>query len=141
MEFLTEELIVQKSSQELTALLYEGLLTNLYEAIDQIDEPNLFQANKSLQRASDIVHRLGVGLRYEAGPITENLDTLYNFLADELIRVNLTKNTDSISFLIKIVETLSTAWNDAMQLKNNAKADSLIKMVSAYENNVMRKKF
>ncbi|OCA84684.1 flagellar export chaperone FliS [Bacillus sp. FJAT-27986] len=141
MEFLTEELIVQKSSQELTALLYEGLLTNLYEAIDQIDEPNLFQANKSLQRASDIVHRLGVGLRYEAGPITENLDTLYNFLADELIRVNLTKNTDSISFLIKIVETLSTAWNDAMELKNNAKADSLIKMVSAYENNVMRKKF
>ncbi|WP_148630618.1 flagellar export chaperone FliS [Bacillus sp. E214] len=141
MEFLTEELIVQKSSQELTALLYEGLLTNLYEAIDQIDESNLFQANKSLQRASDIVHRLGVGLRYEAGPITENLDTLYNFLADELIRVNLTKNTDSISFLIKIVETLSTAWNDAMQLKNNAKADSLIKMVSAYENNVMRKKF
>ena len=140
MEFLTEELIVQKSSQELTALLYEGLLTNLYEAIDQIDESNLFWANKSLQRAGDIVHRLGVGLRYEAGPITENLDTLYNFLADELIRVNLTKNTDSISFLIKIVETLSTAWNDAMQLKNNAKADSLIKMVSAYENNVMRKK-
>lgn len=140
MEFLTEELIVQKSSQELTALLYEGLLTNLYEAIDQIDESNLFQANKSLQRAGDIVHRLGVGLRYEAGPITENLDTLYNFLADELIRVNLTKNTDSISFLIKIVEILSTAWNGAMQLKNNAKADSLIKMVSAYENNVMRKK-
>lgn len=141
MDFLTEELIVQKSSQELTALLYEGLLAFLHDSNDQIEQADFFQANKSLQKAGDIVQRLGVGLRYEAGPIAQNLDIIYSFLADELIRVNLRKNTESISFLIKIVETISEAWNEAMQLKNNIKSDSIIQKVSAYENNVMRKKF
>ena len=141
MDFLTEELIVQKSSQELTALLYEGLVTYLNDATRQIEQNDLFQANKSLQRAGDIVYRLGVGLRYEAGMIAENLDTIYNFLAEELIRANITKNIESISFLIQIVDTLSTAWNEAIQMKQNVTADSLLMKVSAYENSVMRKKF
>ena len=72
MDYLTEELMVQKSSQQLTALLYEGLVTFLQDATRQIEERNFYQANRSLQKAGDIVHRLGVGLRYEAGPIAEN---------------------------------------------------------------------
>ena len=141
MEYLTEELMVQKSSQQLTALLYEGLITSLQDAARQIDEANFYQANLSLQKAGDIVHRLGVGLRYEAGPIAENLDTLYNFMAEELIRANLTKNAESITGLLQMVDTLSTAWNQAMQTKQNMTAESVLMKVSAYENSVMRKKF
>ena len=141
MDYLTEELMVQKSSQQLTALLYEGLITSLHDAARQIDEANFYQANLSLQKSGDIVHRLGVGLRYEAGPIAENLDTLYNFMADELIRANLTKNAESITGLIQMVNTLSAAWNQAMQTKQNMTADSVLMKVSAYENSVMRKKF
>ena len=141
MDFLTEELIIQKSSQELTALLYEGLATYLNDACQQIEQNDFYQANKSLQKAGDIVHRLGVGLRYEAGAIAENLDAIYNFLAEELIRANITKSTEHIEHLIKIVDTLSAAWNEAMQLKNNVTADSIMMKVSAYENSVMRKKF
>ena len=81
MEFLTEEIIYKKTPQELTALLYEGIMENLESAIVFIDEQNYIEANKKLQKANDILHRLGVGLKYEAGPIAEQLDTLYNFMA------------------------------------------------------------
>ena len=58
MEFLTEEIIYNKTPQELTALLYEGLMENLESAIVFIDEKNYIEANKKLQKANDILHRL-----------------------------------------------------------------------------------
>ena len=64
-EFLTEEIIYKKTPQELTALLYEGLMENLESAIVFIEEQNYIEANKKLQKANDILHRLGVGLKYE----------------------------------------------------------------------------
>ena len=141
MDYLTEELILQKSSQQLTALLYEGLASLMQDATRHIDKKHFYEANQSLQKAGDIVHRLGVGLRNESGLIAENLDTLYSFLAEELIRVNLSKNMESISYLIQMVETLSEAWNEAMKMKQNVTADSVLVKVSAYENSVMRIKF
>jgi len=89
MEILSEELLFQKTSQELTALLYDSLLDHLEEAIQCIEQQDFFAANQKMQQASDILHRLGVGLRYEGNPIAENLDSLYNFAASELIEANL----------------------------------------------------
>ena len=53
MEVITEEYIIQKSSQELTALLYEGLISRFEEALIQIGQKDMVGANKSLQRAND----------------------------------------------------------------------------------------
>ena len=41
-EFLTEEFIYQKSSQELTSLLYEVLIDNLNSSIDDIKEKKIY---------------------------------------------------------------------------------------------------
>jgi flagellar protein FliS len=45
MDLLSEEMLYQKSSQELTALLYEGLIMNLEEAIDCINTKNYMDTN------------------------------------------------------------------------------------------------
>ena len=45
-------------------------------------------ANKKLQKTNDILHRLGAGLNYEAGIIADQLDTLYNYMADRVIEGN-----------------------------------------------------
>lgn len=138
MEYLTEELIVQKSSQELTALLYEGLIGHLEEALGCIEQKNMIAANQSLQKASDIIQRLGVGLRYEAGPLAENLDSLYNYMANRTIEANYRKDTDQIKHVKELAETLAAAWNEAMHRKEQS--SSVIQKVSAYENHVMRTK-
>ena len=82
MEFLTDELIYQKNSQEITSLLYEALIDLLNNSIEDIKDKNLIDANKKLQKANDILYRLGAGLNYEAGIIADQLDALYNYMAE-----------------------------------------------------------
>lgn len=138
MDFLTEEIIYNKTPQELTAFLYEGLIENLETAIAFIDGYNYIEANKKLQKANDILHRLGVGIKYEAGPIAEQLDILYNFMALEIIEANIKKDKQKIQGVLKIMEEITGAWNIAM--KNSSNSTQLVnkKVVAAYESSVMR---
>ena len=137
MEFLTEEIIYKKTPQQLTALLYEGIMENLESSIVFIDEQNYIEANQKLQKANDILHRLGVGLKYEAGPIAEQLDTLYNFMATELIEANFKKDKQKIKGVLKIVGEIAGAWNTAMKAAPNP-TQKANKKVAAYESNIMR---
>ncbi len=120
--YLTSEALFQKSSQELTALLYESCCSRLEDAILAIDEKDYIRANDCLQKASDIVHRLGVGLNYEAGIVAEQLEDLYNYIADQLIRANLTKDKTIIEDILNILNSIMTAWNKALNEKKSAPA-------------------
>ncbi|PLT32619.1 flagellar export chaperone FliS [Bacillus sp. V5-8f] len=138
MEALTQDVIYNKTPQELTSFLYEGIMENLEEAIDFIEKKNFVEANVKMQKANDILHRLGVGLKYEAGPIAEQLDTLYNFMANELIVANVKKDTDKITGILNLVEQLSQAWNEALKQNASAVKPKINKKVAAYEASIMR---
>ena len=135
--FLTEELIYQKSSQELTSLLYEVLIDNLNSSIEDIKEKRYIEANKKLQKTNDIFHRLGAGLNYEAGIIADQLDTLYNYMADRVIEGNTKKDIAIIQEVISISERLASAWNEAMRNKPTKIQTHIRKKTNAYEQNVM----
>lgn len=140
MEALTKEVIYKKSPQELTALLYEGIIENLEKAIDLINEKAYVEANSKLQRTNDILNRLGVGLKYEAGPIGQQLDVLYNYMADQIIQANLKKDTGLLKEMIELIEPISMAWNEVLKKNINLTQSSSVKKVSAYENSIMRVK-
>ena len=138
MEALTKDVIFKKSPQELTALLYEGIIENLEQAIELINEKSYVQANAKLQRTNDIIHRLGVGLKYEAGPIGQQLDLLYNYMADQIIQANLRKDTVLLREMITLIEPIAQAWNDVLKMKVNISQSSTDRKVSVYENSIMR---
>lgn len=140
MEVLTDEILYQKNSQELTAFLYEGFITNLEESLELIERKNFIEANEKLQKANDILERLGVGLRYEAGPIAEQLDTLYNYMAGQLIDANLHKDKQIILHVLKVIQPIAEAWNEIIKKKVHTQS-SIAKKVSAYENSIMRRDF
>lgn len=133
----TESAIHQKSPQELTALLYEACLTNLEEAIEDINNKDYVIANKKLQKANDILHRLGAGLNYEAGIIADQLDVLYNYMADKIVEANLHKDVAPIKEVLKIIEDISTAWNQAMQNKQADPKAAIRQKTLAYEKNIL----
>ena len=137
MNFITEELIYQKSSQEITALLYETLINQLRDAIEDIKGKNLIDANKKLQKANDILYRLGAGLNYEAGIISDQLDALYNYMAERTIEANRKKDPAIIQEVLSIAERLADAWNKAMKNKPSTTQNHLRRKVNAYEQNVM----
>lgn len=138
MEALTKEVIYKKSPQELTALLYEGIIDNLEQAIDLINKKDFIKANSKLQKTNDILNRLGVGLKYEAGPIGQQLDVLYNYMADQIIHANLKKDTGLLREMIGIIEPISQAWNEILKKNISLTQSTTVKRVSAYENSIMR---
>lgn len=137
MEFLTEEFIYQKSSQEITSLLYEVMIDQLNGSIEDIKRKNYIDANKKLQKSNDILYRLGAGLNYEAGIIADQLDALYNYQAERLIEANRKKDISIIQEVLAVTEKISSAWNEAIKNKPNQKQLHLRQKANAYEQNVM----
>ena len=137
MNFITDELIYQKSSQEITSLLYETLLNQLRDAIEDIKGKNLIDANKKLQKANDILYRLGAGLNYEAGIIADQLDALYNYMAERTIEANRKKDPVMIQEVLSIAEKLAEAWSTALKNKPSTAQNHLRRKANAYEQNVM----
>lgn len=136
-DIFTESAIHQKSPQEITALLYEACISNLEEAIETINSKDYIIANKKLQNANDILHRLGAGLNYEAGIIADQLDMLYNYMADKVVEANLNKDTKPIEEVLKSLEEIAGAWNQALKTKAVDPAAGIRKKALAYEKSVL----
>lgn len=137
MEFLTEELLYQKSPQELTSLLYEVLIDNLKASIKDVEDKRFLEANKKLQKSNDILYRLGAGLNYEAGIIADQFDALYNYMAEQLIEANKNKDAAALRHVLSITESLASAWNEALKNKPTMGQSNLRRKTSVYEQNVM----
>lgn len=136
-EIFTESAIHQKSPQEITALLYEACMTNLEDAIIDIENKDYVLANKKLQKSNDILHRLGAGLNYEAGIIADQLDVLYNYMADKIVEANLNKDVAPIKEVLRSLEEISGAWNKAMKNNSVDPAAAIRRKASAYEKSIL----
>ncbi|MFS8630976.1 MAG: flagellar protein FliS, partial [Bacillales bacterium] len=77
------------------------------------------------------------GLNYEAGIIADQLDALYNYMAERLIAANVKKDAEEIRHVLSIAERIAGAWNEAMKTKPDGTRDGFRKLASAYEQNVM----
>ncbi|ERN54886.1 flagellar export chaperone FliS [Alkalihalophilus marmarensis] len=131
--FLTNEALHQKSSQELTALLYEACLINLEDSLELIDQKEFVEANAKLQKASDIIHRLGAGINYEAGIIADQLEQVYNYAADKIVEANIKKDKAMIEEVIQIIQSIMSSWNEAMKSKKDIQPKMMKQKANAYE--------
>ncbi|WP_439644200.1 flagellar export chaperone FliS [Halalkalibacter hemicellulosilyticus] len=135
--FLTNEALHQKSPEQITALLYEAALTNLEEALAHNERKEFIEANEKLKKAGDIVYRLGAGLNYEAGIVADQLDQVYNYIADKIIEANYKKDNEIIREVIQIVESIMSAWNEAMKVKKDPQSSLVKQKAQAYESTSM----
>ncbi|KGA95885.1 flagellar biosynthesis protein FliS [Alkalihalobacillus alcalophilus ATCC 27647 = CGMCC 1.3604] len=130
---LTEEWLYQKSSQEITSLLYEACLNQLEESIESIELKDFIKANEHLQKASDILVRLGAGLNYEAGILSDQLEQLYQYMVERLLVANLQKDGQIVEEIIVILNQLMTAWNEAMRSKKDQESNVIKQQKNRYE--------
>lgn len=135
-QILSEELIHKKSPQEITALLYEACIINLEKSITAIHSKNYIDANEHLQKSNDILYRLGGGINYEAGIVADQLEALYDYMANKLIEANLRKDTQLIKEVLHIMEQIAAGWNQALQKKTDDQSGDFKQKSLAYEQNV-----
>lgn len=130
---ISKEALHKKSPQEITSLLYEACFNNLEAAKTAISEKDFILANEKLQKANDILERLGAGLNYEAGIIADQLDAVYNYMADRLVQANYNKDITLIEEVIKLLSEISLAWHHAMKNSKDAQPKTVKQKANAYE--------
>jgi len=115
-----ENSVFTASPEELTLMLYNGLVKFIMKAQQSINEKNLGKANTEILRAQDIVTELRstLDLKYE---IAKQLDALYDFMYFWLVDANINKDEKKLSEVLEIAKELRDTWSEAIKLAKQPK--------------------
>lgn len=110
-----EQRIMGAKPEELTLMLYDGILKFLKQAKLFIDQNNIEKTNNAILRAEDIIDELNVTLDmgYE---VSHNLRELYVYMNTRLVEANLNKDYKIIDEVLELATEMRDTWKEAMGL-------------------------
>lgn len=109
---------------ELTALLFNGCIKFMKQALEAIHSKNIEMKNHNIKRAIAIINELDFTLdkNYE---ISHNLSSLYTYIREKLFEANIKLNAQALSEAIELMTDLKDTWIKAMkELHATARAQS-----------------
>src|ERR1700745_3478746 len=104
---------------QIVLMLYEGAIQNVKKASMAIEKKDLVTKGVVIGKAHDIINELlntldvGVG-----GKVAEDLERLYNFMIEQLIKANLENSKEPLQAVQKLLETLLDGWRGAVEQVN-----------------------
>lgn len=106
------DLLVEGSDQfGLVKLLYQKLLTSIYQAIDCIEVKDLGCRSEALTQALTIIHLLNSTLDYsKGGDVAVSLAQVYGWSRRALIEANKQKDAEGLKEVAKMIEDIAQAW-------------------------------
>lgn len=110
-----EQKILTAKPEELTYMLYEGLVKFIKQGILYNDDHNIQKTHEAIMRSQAIVTELDVTLDREYD-ISEGLAQMYEYMNRRLLDANLNKDTTILSEVLGYAETLKDTWKQAMTL-------------------------
>jgi len=101
--------------QELTLMLYNGLVRFLKFAHQGIEEKNIEKANNYIIRSQAIIMEFisTLDMQYE---VSEGLCSLYEYMNRQLIEANIKKDKAIVEEVLGYAEGLRDTWEQAMKL-------------------------
>ncbi len=116
--------VITASREKILMMLYDGAIRFLKMAIAASDSKNLPEKNLYVGKTMDIVNELRASLNHKEGQdVAANLEGLYEFIQDRLLKGSIGSDPNSLNEALGILNTLRTAWDDAIQsLKQPAEA-------------------
>lgn len=112
-----ENKILSAKPEELTYMLYEGLVKFIKKAKLGLDNKNFDQVNTFSLRAEAIVDELRSTLNMEI-EISKNLDSLYEYVGNAIFEANLEKSEDKFNEALEIAEGFKETWKEAFHLRD-----------------------
>lgn len=97
------------SPVELIVMLYSGCIKELKIAKGAIENKKIEEANDRLKKAQDIISELTASLDFDY-EIANDLARLYDFMLNEIIRINIKKDATTIEPLIEMLSKLRDSW-------------------------------
>ena len=110
-----QNVVNTSTPQELTLMLYNGLIKFLKLAAQSIEENNTEKSNNNISRAQDILEEFMSTLNMDYD-ISNNLYSLYDFMYWRLVDANIKKDKTMVEDVIGFAEELRDTWAQAMKL-------------------------
>lgn len=103
------------SPGELTLMLYNGCLKFINLAKKAIEENNVEDKNKNIQKAQNIITELMVTLNMDA-EVSQNMLSLYDFMNRRLIEANVKSDVTILEEVEGFVSEFRDTWKQVIQL-------------------------
>lgn len=113
-----EQKILSARPEELTLMLYDGILKFLRQSKLFIEQNDVEKASVSLMRAQDIIDELMITLNMDYD-VSQNLQALYVYMRTRLVEANVKKNQDIIDEVLELATDFRDTWKEAMGLARN----------------------
>jgi flagellar protein FliS len=103
------------SPEELTLMLYNGLIKFIMLAQVGVDEKDLEKTNNAIIRAQDIVLEFQNTLNMDI-EISNSLDLIYDYMYRRLIEANFKKSKEVLEEVLNYAKELRDTWAQAMKI-------------------------
>lgn len=100
---------------ELTLMLYNGCLKFIQQAKRAMEENNIEEKNKSIQKAQAIISELMLTLD-KSFPLAENMLVLYEFANSRLIDGNIKNDSAMFEEAAAIITEFRDTWKQVIQI-------------------------
>src|SRR5271156_4295731 len=96
-------------------MLYEGAIQNVKKATIAVEKKDIKTKGMAIGKAHDIINELLNTLDFEVGgKIAQDLERLYNFMTEQLVKANLDSSKEPLQTVQKLLETLLEGWRGAV---------------------------
>lgn len=113
-QYLAQKVMSAKP-EELTMMLYEGLVRFIKLAKQGVSKGNVKQAHENSIKAQDIVVELSstLDMNFE---FSNDWLSLYDFILEELSQGNISKDEKRFDNALEVAEGLAETWRELMKL-------------------------
>jgi flagellar protein FliS len=108
---------------QILIMLYEAAIKNVKKASDCLDRKDLAGKGQAIVKAHDIINELTNTLDFDVGgQIAKDLERLYLFMTDQLIKANLENKKEPLQQVQRLMETLLEGWRVAVDQVNRGQS-------------------
>jgi len=97
--------------ERLIQMLLDGALNRIYTAKGELQRGEIASKGSQIGKAISIVEGLRMSLNPEAGPISQNLEDLYEYIGRRLFEANLTNDPKILDETAALLHEIKSAWD------------------------------
>lgn len=119
--------IYTASPEELTLMMYNGLVKFLMQSQMAVNEKDIELSNNCIIKAQNIIteFRCTLDMKYD---VSNQLDALYDYMNRRLIDANISKDNEIIEEVLGYARELRNTWEQAMKIaKQSARTSQVAK--------------
>ena len=107
--------VTTATKEQVLIMLYEGAIKHLKKAAEACQKNDFAAKGLAVGKAHDIINELNNTLDFEVGgEIATNLERLYMFMIDEIIKGNMNNDATKFDSTRKLLENLLEGWKGAL---------------------------